>query len=651
MVINMTEIRETEKESTKKGEKFQILADYAPFGMVFIAKDGTFKYMNQKFREFFGYDLKDIPNGRAWFNKAYPDREYRHMVISKWVEDMKSAQPGEKRPRTFTVVCKDGTAKTINFISVMLDAGETITTCEDITERVKVQEELSAEKERLAVTLRSIGDGVIAMDTGGGITLMNAVAERLSGWTQSEALGRSITEVFRAVNGKTRKRAENPVERVPGISEAVDLADHQVLISRGGKEMLISATIAPMFGKDNSIIGAVLVFRDITEKRKIEEDLLRMDKLESVGVLAGGIAHDFNNVLSVILGNISLAGMYAKPDDEKLQKRFRDAEQAVSRAKDLTQQLLTFSKGGSPVKRTSAVQSVLKASCRFTVTGSNIQCHFNLPDNLLPVDIDAGQINQVINNIMINAQQAMPEGGTIHVGAENTVSSGITATQGLILDKGEYIKISITDHGTGIPADHLKKVFDPYFTTKERGTGLGLATCHSIIKKHGGYITVESAVGQGTTFYIYLPASPRRETAKQGESRATAQGKGKILVMDDEDMIRAIISEMLDSLGYSAEFAKNGSEAIECYRRAYESGEPFDAVILDLTVPGGMGGKETIKGLLGVDSGIKAIVSSGYSNDPIMAEFREYGFKGVIAKPYKPAELNEILQSVLTGNL
>jgi len=651
MVINMTEIRETEKESTKKGEKFQILADYAPFGMVFIAKDGTFKYMNQKFREFFGYDLKDIPNGRAWFNKAYPDREYRHMVISKWVEDMKSAQPGEKRPRTFTVVCKDGTAKTINFISVMLDAGETITTCEDITERVKVQEELSAEKERLAVTLRSIGDGVIAMDTGGGITLMNAVAERLSGWTQSEALGRSITEVFRAVNGKTRKRAENPVERVPGISEAVDLADHQVLISRGGKEMLISATIAPMFGKDNSIIGAVLVFRDITEKRKIEEDLLRMHKLESVGVLAGGIAHDFNNVLSVILGNISLAGMYAKPDDEKLQKRFRDAEQAVSRAKDLTQQLLTFSKGGSPVKRTSAVQSVLKASCRFAVTGSNIQCHFNLPDNLLPVDIDAGQINQVINNIMINAQQAMPEGGTIHVGAENTVSSGITATQGLILDKGEYIKISITDHGTGIPADHLKKVFDPYFTTKERGTGLGLATCHSIIKKHGGYITVESAVGQGTTFYIYLPASPRRETAKQGESRATAQGKGKILVMDDEDMIRAIISEMLDSLGYSAEFAKNGSEAIECYRRAYESGEPFDAVILDLTVPGGMGGKETIKGLLGVDSGIKAIVSSGYSNDPIMAEFREYGFKGVIAKPYKPAELNEILQSVLTGNL
>jgi len=649
MVIDVTDMRETETKSAKEGEKFQILADYAPFGMVLIAKDGTFKYMNPKFKEFFGYDLKDTPNGRAWFSKAYPEREYREWVLSKWIEDMKSAQPGEKKPRTFMVTCRDGTTKIINFISVMLSAGETIMTCENITDRVRDQEELSEEKERLAVTLRSIGDGVMNMDTEGRITLMHAVAERISGWTQQEALGRNIEEVFHAVNGKSRKKGENPVERGRGISEAVDLAGHQVLISRGGKEMLISATIAPMFGKDGSIIGAVLVFRDITEKRKVEEDLLRMDKLESVGVLAGGIAHDFNNVLSVILGNISLARMYTKPDDEKLQKRFRDAEQAVSRAKDLTQQLLTFSKGGSPVKRTSAVQSVLKASCRFAVMGSNIQCDFNFPDNLLPVDIDAGQINQVINNMIINAQQAMSEGGTIHVAAENVVSSGITATQGLILNKGEYVRISITDHGAGIPADRLSKIFDPYFTTKEKGTGLGLATCHSIIKKHGGYITVESVVGQGTTFYIYLPASRRGETARRKESQVPAPGKEKILVMDDEDMIRSIMSEMLDSLGYRAEFAKNGNEAIDLYRKAKESGKPFDAVILDLTIPGGMGGKETIKSLLGLDPGVKAIVSSGYSNDPIMAEFREYGFEGVITKPYKLTELGEILQSVLTG--
>jgi PAS domain S-box-containing protein len=645
----VTDTGETGKESMEKREQFQILADYAPFGMAFIAKDGVFEYVNPKFREFFGYDLEDIPNGKAWFAKAYPDREYRRKVISRWAEDMKSAQPGEKKPRTFTVVCKDGTRKIVNFISVMLYAGETIITCEDITERVKAEEELSAEKERLSVTLRSIGDGVIAMDTEGKVTLMNAVAERLSGWPQPEALGRNIEEVFHAVNAKTKQGGENPIERVRGINEAADLADHQVLISRAGKEMRISATIAPMFDKDGGIIGAVLVFRDITEKHKIDEDLLRMDKLESVGVLAGGIAHDFNNVLSVILGNISLARMYAKSDDEKLRKRFNDAEQAVSRAKDLTQQLLTFSRGGSPVKRTSAVQSVLKASCRFAVTGSNIQCDFNLPDNLPAVDIDAGQINQVINNIIINAQQAMPEGGTIHVGAENIISSGIMATQGVILNKGEYVRISISDHGAGIPADHLNKIFDPYFTTKEKGTGLGLATSHSIIKKHGGYITVESVVGQGATFYIYLPASAGRDMANRTKYQTTAPVRGKILVMDDEAMMRAIMSEMLDNLGYSAEFSKNGNEAIELFKRAKESEKPFDAAILDLTVPGGMGGKETIKGLLDLDPGIKAIVSSGYSNDPIMAEFRDYGFAGVITKPYKLTELNEILQSVLTG--
>ncbi len=648
-MVRVTDTGETGKESMEKREQFQILADYAPFGMAFIAKDGVFEYVNPKFREFFGYDLEDIPNGKAWFAKAYPDREYRRKVISRWAEDMKSAQPGEKKPRTFTVVCKDGTRKIVNFISVMLYAGETIITCEDITERVKAEEELSAEKERLSVTLRSIGDGVIAMDTEGKVTLMNAVAERLSGWPQPEALGRNIEEVFHAVNAKTKQGGENPIERVRGINEAADLADHQVLISRAGKEMRISATIAPMFDKDGGIIGAVLVFRDITEKHKIDEDLLRMDKLESVGVLAGGIAHDFNNVLSVILGNISLARMYAKSDDEKLRKRFNDAEQAVSRAKDLTQQLLTFSRGGSPVKRTSAVQSVLKASCRFAVTGSNIQCDFNLPDNLPAVDIDAGQINQVINNIIINAQQAMPEGGTIHVGAENIISSGIMATQGVILNKGEYVRISISDHGAGIPADHLNKIFDPYFTTKEKGTGLGLATSHSIIKKHGGYITVESVVGQGATFYIYLPASAGRDMANRTKYQTTAPVRGKILVMDDEAMMRAIMSEMLDNLGYSAEFSKNGNEAIELFKRAKESEKPFDAAILDLTVPGGMGGKETIKGLLDLDPGIKAIVSSGYSNDPIMAEFRDYGFAGVITKPYKLTELNEILQSVLTG--
>jgi PAS domain S-box-containing protein len=649
IVTDVTKRRAAERALSVEKQRFQTLAEHAPFGMVLVGHDGDFLYVNPKFVELFGYDVTDSPNGRAWFRKAYPDNEYRRRVIAAWIEDIRSAQPGERGPRTFTVTCKDGTVKIINFRPVLLETGENIMTCEDITERVRAEEELSAEKERLAVTLRSIGDGVIATDIEGNIVLMNAIAETLTGWTQKEATGKKLTDVYHVVDGKTRKPTCNPLENVLKTGEAFDLPDYQILILRDGKEMIVSDSTAPIFGKDNRIIGAVLAFRDMTEKHKLEEDLLRIDKLESVGVLAGGIAHDFNNILSVILGNISLAKMYVKQDDEKLQKRFADAEQAVLRAKDLTQQLLTFSRGGSPVKKTSAIQSVLKASCRFAVTGSNIQCEFDLPNDLLPVDIDAGQINQVINNLIINAQQAMPEGGTIHVKAENMISSEKMAKQGLVMNKGEYVRIAIRDSGVGIPAENLGKIFDPYFTTKEQGSGLGLATSHSIVKKHGGYITMESMQGKGTTFYIYLPASPRSEEPRQTDGKLTFPGKGKILIMDDEDMIREITGELLQNLGYQVEFAENGNEAIDLYGEAQNLGKPFDAVILDLTVPGGMGGKETIKGLLEIDPGVKAIVSSGYSNDPIMAEFEEYGFHGVIIKPYRLTELSETLQNVLTG--
>jgi len=292
---------------------------------------------------------------------------------------------------------------------------------------------------------------------------------------------------------------------------------------------------------------------------------------------------------------------------------------------------------------------VLKASCRFAVTGSNIQCEFDLPHDLLPVDIDAGQINQVIHNIVTNAQQAMPEGGTIRIRAENIDSSEKIAKQGLVANQGAFVRIAIQDSGVGITEENLGKIFDPYFTTKQQGSGLGLATSHSIIKKHGGYISVKSSPGKGTTFYIYLPATRQGKEHKQGDGMLLAQANGRILIMDDEDMICEITGELLQKLGYHVAFAKNGNEAIKLYSEAQIQGIPFDAVILDLTVPGGMGGKETIKELLKVDPKIRAIVSSGYSNDPIMAECSEYGFCGVIIKPYRLTELSETLQAVLKG--
>lgn len=647
IVTDVTKRKEAERALASERRRFKIMADNAPFGMVLVGHDGGFLYVNPKFTELFGYDILDTPHGRAWFTLAYPDREYRHQVITAWAEDMKTSQPGEKRPRTFTVTCKDGTRKIVNFRAVLLEAGEKMITCEDITDRVNAQEELSAEKERLAVTLRSIGDGVIATDTEGNVVLMNAAAETLTGWNQGEAAGKNLMEIFKVVSGKTRESIPSPMETVVHAGEAMNTHDPKVLLLRDGREMIVSDCTAPILGKDNQIIGAVVAFRDITEKHRLEESLLRMDKLESIGVLAGGIAHDFNNILSVILGNISLAKISAKPDDEKLQKRFGDAEQAVLRAKELTQQLLTFSRGGSPVKKTSAIHSVLKASCRFALTGSNIQCDFDLPNDLMPVDIDAGQINQVINNVIINAQQAMPDGGTIHIKAENIVSSETMAREGLVLGQGKYVKIMIQDHGVGIPPENLNKIFDPYFTTKEKGSGLGLATSHSVIKKHRGYISVDSLQGKGSTFSIYLPASPQRENLKQSEGRQAGQDKAKILIMDDEEMIREITGELLMSFGYRVAFAKNGSEAIDLYKEAQDQGKPFDAVILDLTVPGGMGGKETIKRLLKIDPAVKAIVSSGYSNDPILADCKAYGFQGVITKPYRLAELSQTLQNVL----
>jgi nitrogen-specific signal transduction histidine kinase/ActR/RegA family two-component response regulator len=389
----------------------------------------------------------------------------------------------------------------------------------------------------------------------------------------------------------------------------------------------------------------VLVLRDVTENKRIEEELIKAQKLESLGVLAGGIAHDFNNLLTAILGNVSLAKMYAD-GQEKVIQRLDEAEKASLRAKDLTQQLLTFAKGGAPVKRTASISDVVKDSVKFALRGSNVRCVFDVAQSLWPVEIDEGQISQVVHNLIINACQAMPTGGTILVQAENTT---VWPDQdvGSPLGEGKYVKLSVQDEGQGIPSDILPKIFDPYFTTKKRGSGLGLATSYSILKNHDGLITVESEVGKGTTFSIHLPVSLGEESEKKPFRDAPLYGNGRILVMDDEEMLRAFVGELLGMLGYDVMFAADGHETIEKYRNARECGSPFDCVLMDLTIPGGMGGKETIEKLLQIDPQVRAVVSSGYSDDPVMADFRKYGFLGVVAKPYDATELSDILNKII----
>jgi two-component system cell cycle sensor histidine kinase/response regulator CckA len=317
------------------------------------------------------------------------------------------------------------------------------------------------------------------------------------------------------------------------------------------------------------------------------------------------------------------------------------------RAKDLTQQLLTFSKGGSPIRKSTAISEMIKDTATFALSGSDVRLEFSLPEDLWAVEIDEGQMSQVIQNIVINADQAMPAGGTLNISARNTAIQRLGA---LLLPKGNYVQIDIKDEGVGMSKQQLARLFEPYFTTKQKGSGLGLATAYSIIKNHGGHITAESTQNVGTTFHIYLPASSKPAPVKRKPAREKpVRGKGRILVMDDEEIIRLLLSKMLTSAGYKVELTKDGAEAVELYRKARESGQPFAAVILDLTVPGGMGGKETVKKLLEIDPHAKVIVSSGYATDPVMSEYKKYGFSAVVAKPYNVGQMEETLHDVLAG--
>ncbi len=398
-----------------------------------------------------------------------------------------------------------------------------------------------------------------------------------------------------------------------------------------------------LFNDKKEIFEYQSVGSDITDKKRAEEELLRTNKLESLGTLAGGIAHDFNNIIMCILGNISLTMIKLEPEDERY-KTLKEAEKAVKHARDLAHQLLTFAKGGTPVKKTSTITDLITESSSFVLRGSKVQPEFFFEDDLPPVEIDESQISQVINNLIINADEAMPDGGKIYIRVEK---EEIIDKHAMPLNDGTYIKISITDQGIGIHGRHLQKIFDPYFTTKQKGNGLGLAICYSIIKKHDGHITVESKPGIGTTFYIYLPATKKKKQDQENINAKIMNGTEKILVMDDESIIRDVLKKMLSHLGYSWDLASNGEEAIELYKDALNKNEKYDVVIMDLTVPGKMGGEKAVKELLKIDSNVKAVVSSGYSNDPIMANFRDYGFIDCIAKPYKIEDLSNVLRRVI----
>ncbi len=671
-------IKRTNEDLQKKNmelyesrSRLQALSDATPYAIIICNTDGSIIDVNISSVELFGYTYNE-------FTKLAIDDLNRDFSFKDIMEkNIALVMQGEKPDIECTVVKKNSMIVPVvmriqkmeladkNFLLLILtDISESKRSKETILTQYKeiqlqnknlaeVNKELEKshkevftsnkqlyeEKEKMDTTLRSLGEGVITTDVDGRVEFMNRAAAEITGYQMEEAPGKSISEIFPFINEQTDNTGISSVFRIKETGEAVDYGGKAVFVTKSGEKKIIAPVFAPLRNKSNIIFGIVIIFRDITEKLLMEEEMLKASKLESLGIIAGGIAHDFNNLLTSIIGNISLALINSKPEDKNFEI-LMEAEKVSIRTKDLTQQLLTFSRGGEPIIRTISIQSLLKDTTTFVLRGSLVKAEYDIPDDLWNAKADEGQISQVVHNLVLNARESMQGGGTVVISAKN-VSVGSKSR--LAVTPGNYIKISIIDKGYGIPKKNMLKIFEPYFTTKDKGHGLGLAVTYSVVKKHNGFIFVDSEIGAGTTFDIYLPAIKEDVSADSNIKKQKDFTGFNILLMDDEDMILTVGRRMFKHLGFTVTCVKDGAAAIEEYKKAKISGSGFNLVVMDLTIPGGMGGKEAAFLLKEFDSSAKMIVSSGYSNDPVMANYREYGFCGILVKPYNINDLQNIL--------
>ncbi|MDD3267946.1 MAG: PAS domain S-box protein [Syntrophomonadaceae bacterium] len=615
-------------------EHLNILSDKLNELFFIYDKTGIIKFMNNKALEVLGYGAQEIIGSSML---SLTTDEYKDQLR---VEMENLFGQGISSIFELPVIGKDGAQRLIHFKSApIIEEGEIpggITLGQDITAYRYATEAQRITEEKLAAAF-NLSPEMIAISSleDGRYLEVNDAFVSLFGYSREEIVGKTVRELKIWVNPQNRARLqrmvlENPIVR--GIEDSFRKKSGDIW--RG-----ICSFARLNIGGEPFILT---VGTDITEKRRMEDDLLKASKLESLGILAGGLAHDFNNLLTIIMGNLTLSKMINQDNPDSL-KFLQEAEHAILQARCLTQQLLTFARGGAPVMKITTIEELIKDAVTFSLSGSSVKAQFNIK-NLWKVEIDAGQINQVINNLILNAVQAMPDGGEIRVAADNTELDEFNMHP---LKAGPYIRISIKDQGQGIPEHCLDKIFDPYFTTKEQGTGLGLATAFSIINRHGGHLYCESSANEGACFNIYLPAVCDEVELAKEEERVPLQGKGRVLVMDDQYRIQTMLGEMLIQLGYEPELTNDGMQSIERYREAMANGKPFNAVIMDLTIPGGMGGKRALEGLVAIDPAVRVIVSSGYTSDPLLSQQGKSGFQAVLAKPYSIVELSEVLQKVI----
>ena len=560
-------------------------------------------------------------------------------------EEMRGYESGEGIDIEYRIITSGGRIRYVHEISEVIknDLGEVLRTSgimQDITERRVAVEQLweSERKSRAWLEHSPICTKIVDLDFN--LQYMsNAGTQGLRIDDITPFYGKPYPFDFYPESFR-----DEMVRNLKKVKETGEIATQEAsVLDIEGHEIWFHSTLVPVNGENGLIDYIIVVSIDITERKRLNQELIKMEKLKSIGVLAGGIAHDLNNLLTAVVGNLSLARICEDLADKD--RKIEQAENASMHVAALAQQLLTFSKGGLPVRQRVDLGKLLHGWVSFPLRGSNVSSEYSIAGDLWDVDIDEGQINQVVTNLIINAKQSMRDGGVVRLSADNILlEKGAVGT----LDAGSYIKISVQDEGEGIPEDIKHQIFDPFFSTKRAGSGLGLATSHSIIEKHDGYISVDSTVGAGSTFTIYLPVTTGTNFAQpKMEDAVLLSGEGSVLLMDDDERIRELAVESLAKLGYTATTTKDGIETVATYREAFDSENPFDLVILDLTIPGEVGGREVVEQIKRIDPSVKAIVCSGYSTDPVMARFSDYGFKGSISKPFRIRELSKVLQVVL----